>query len=196
MRKLGLVLSLTAMLGLASWATAATSRPTPLSALAGYVINLPAVSTPEVRASPALTDTWQILLPYASRNYLSDGTSTWLGQILDQWSNCGLTRVFGHTLDQNGDLIGDIWVHYWGEGWEGDWARSLWFDFGQGTPWPGDDGNWDGTIDTRPRDGVWHVCVAEGDESWTCISNIVDAVTSSDCISGVQVVRVTFRRQD
>ena len=31
-------------------------------------------------------------------------------------------------------------------------------------------------------------------ESWDCQSNVVNAQTSSDCLTGVQVVWITFRR--
>lgn len=118
----------------------------------------------------------------------------WSGEVTNTLQNCGLTRVFGFTLANNGALAGDIWVHYWADGWEGDWAKSGWTDFGAGTSWQGDEGNWDGTIDTRARDGVWHVCVTAEDESWDCISNIVDAATSSNCETGIQVVHITFRK--
>jgi hypothetical protein len=114
--------------------------------------------------------------------------------ISNQMQNCGLTRVFGFTLASNGALAGDQWVHYWADGWEGDWALSKWTDFGAATTWKGDEGNWDGTIDTRVRDGVWHVCVTDKDDSWTCISNTVDVRTSSDCAAGYQVYHITFRK--
>jgi hypothetical protein len=85
-------------------------------------------------------------------------------------------------------------VHYWADGWNGDWALSEWVDFGAGTSWKGDEGNWDGTIDNTPRDGTWHACVAPEDDSWTCVSNTVDAVTTSDCVGGIQVVHITFTK--
>ncbi|MFN2292113.1 MAG: hypothetical protein ACK2UC_13055 [Anaerolineae bacterium] len=118
----------------------------------------------------------------------------WNGQVDFSLTNCGLTRVFGFTLDRSGGLAGDIWVHYWADGWEGDWAKSSWTDFGAGTSWKGDEGNWDGTIDTMARDGVWHACVVPEDNSWSCISTTVDAATSSNCETGVQVVHITFRQ--
>jgi hypothetical protein len=109
-------------------------------------------------------------------------------------TNCGLTRVFGFTLDRNGGLAGDIWVHYWGDGWNGAWAKSQWTDFGAGTSWKGDEGNWDGTIDTNPRKNVWHVCVVPDQGSWDCVSNTVDAATDWDCESGAQIVHITFKQ--
>ncbi|HFD39889.1 MAG TPA: hypothetical protein ENJ31_08625 [Anaerolineae bacterium] len=118
----------------------------------------------------------------------------WTGTVDFTLQNCGLTRVFGFTLDRNGGLAGDIWVHYWADGWEGAWAKSGWTDFGAGTSWKGDEGNWDGAIDTYARDGVWHVCVVPQEGSWDCISNIVDAATSSDCQSGDQVYHIVFRK--
>ena len=78
----------------------------------------------------------------------------WNGQVSNTFQNCGLTRVFGFTLANNGGLAGDIWVHYWADGWNGAWAKSGWTDFGSGTSWKGDEGNWDGTIDVKARDGV------------------------------------------
>jgi hypothetical protein len=118
----------------------------------------------------------------------------WTGQIVDTFSNCGLTRLFGFVLDQYGDLVGDIWVRYWADGWEGAWARSRWEPFGMNTPWKGDEGNWDGVLDTRPRQELWHVCVVPGEGSWTCLSNEVDAVTSYDCHNNIQIVVIDFQQ--
>ena len=112
----------------------------------------------------------------------------------NQLQNCGLTRVFGFTLAQNGGLAGDIWVHYWADGWEGAWAKSGWTDFGAGTSWKGDEGNWDGTIDVKAREAVWHVCVVPEQSSWSCVSNTVDAPTTYDCVTGFQVYHITFRK--
>lgn len=118
----------------------------------------------------------------------------WSGDVSNTMQNCGLTRLFGFVLDRNRGLAGDIWVHYWADGWEGAWAKSQWTDFGAGTSWQGDEGNWDGTIDNKPRDGVWHVCIVPEDRSWDCISNTVDAKTSFDCNSGPQVIHITFEK--
>jgi hypothetical protein len=118
----------------------------------------------------------------------------WTGQVSNTMQNCGLTRVFGFILDSNGGLAGDQWIHYWADGWDGAWAKSQWTDFGAGTPWKGDEGNWDGTIDNRVREGVWHVCVVSEEKSWPCISNTVDAATSFDCTTGFQVIHITFKK--
>lgn len=118
----------------------------------------------------------------------------WNGTVTNQLQNCGLTRVFGFTLDKAGGLAGDVWVHFWADGWDGDWDKSQWTDFGAGTPWKGDEGNWTGDIDNYPKEGVWHVCVTANDGSWDCISNRVSVQTSSDCNSGYQVYHITFRK--
>jgi hypothetical protein len=137
----------------------------------------------------------RIYLPMVLKGYSAVGPRyPWTGEISATYPNCTLTRVFGFTLDADEELAGDVWVHYWADGWQGAWARSSWTAFGTDTPWTGDEGNWDGVIDNVPRAGVWHVCIAPQDGSATCISNIVDAVTSTDCEAGVQVVAVDFRQ--
>jgi hypothetical protein len=118
----------------------------------------------------------------------------WDGTVTGQLQNCGLTRLFGFTLDSNGGLAGDIWIHYWASGWDGAWAKSLWTDFGAGTTWAGDEGNWDGVIYNAPRDGVWNSCVVPSEGSWDCVSNVVAVESSSDCESGFQVFHITFRK--
>jgi hypothetical protein len=118
----------------------------------------------------------------------------WNGTVTGQLRNCGLTRVFGFTLDRSGGLAGDIWVHYWADGWDGAWAKSQWTDFGAGTSWEGDEGNWDGVIYNAARDGVWHVCVTAAENSWDCISNRVSVQTSTDCNAGYQIYHITFRK--
>jgi hypothetical protein len=118
----------------------------------------------------------------------------WNGQVSNTFVNCGITRLFGFTLASNGALAGDIWVHYWADGWNGAWAKSGWTDFGAGTSWKGDEGNWDGTIDNKARDGVWHACVVPQQNSGDCISNTVDVATSTDCKKGIQAAQITFRQ--
>jgi hypothetical protein len=168
-----------------------TATPTPLPTDTP-VPTAPPTNTPRptARPQPKATNTPRPPTPTPKPS------KPWTGQVTNTMTNCGLTRVFGFTLDRNGGLAGDIWVHYWTDGWEGDWAKSQWTDFGAGTSWKGDEGNWDGTIDTRVREGVWHVCVAPEDGSWDCISNTVDAATTFDCASaaGVNVVHITFRQ--
>jgi hypothetical protein len=85
-------------------------------------------------------------------------------------------------------------VRVWADGWEGAWTKSLWTDFGAGTSWTGDEGNWDGYQYQHPREGVWHVCVVPEDGSQSCQSNTVDAATSFDCNNGVQAVQITFTK--
>lgn len=168
-----------------------TATPTPLPTETP-VPTAPPTNTPRptTRPQPKATNTPRPPTPTPKPS------KPWTGQVTNAMTNCGLTRVFGFTLDRNGGLAGDIWVHYWADGWEGDWAKSQWTDFGAGTSWKGDEGNWDGTIDTRVREAVWHVCVAPEDGSWDCISNTVDAATTYDCASAaaVNVVHITFRQ--
>lgn len=163
----------------------------------------PPTDTPVPTDTPAPTNTPKPPKPKATATPTKKPGPTntpkpsfaWVGQIDNRLQNCGLTRVFGFTLDSGGGLAGDIWVHYWADGWEGAWAKSLWTDFGAGTSWTGDEGNWDGTIDIHPREGVWHVCVVPSQGSWDCISNTVDAATNYDCQAGTQVVHIIFRKQ-
>ena len=117
----------------------------------------------------------------------------WSGQVSNTFPNCGLTRVFGFTLERSGALAGDIWVHYWADGWEGDSAKSGWSDLLVRAP-HGKGMRATGTVPStvRGRDGTWHVCITPEDNSWTCISNTVDATTSSDCETGIQAVHITF----
>jgi hypothetical protein len=173
----------------------ATSTPVPPTDTLAPPTNTPVPPThtpkPTAKPKPKATKT---PTPKPAPTNTPKPQYAWSGAVDFTLTNCGLTRVFGFTLANNGALAGDIWVHYWADGWEGDWAKSQWTDFGAGTSWKGDEGNWDGTIDNRARDGVWHTCVTAQDNSWDCISNIVDAATSSNCEAGVQVVHITFRK--
>lgn len=122
----------------------------------------------------------------------------WRGTIAGTFSNCGWTGVFGHTLDSNGGLAGDIWVHYWADGWEGDWALSSWVE-NAGTAAKGDEKNWDGTFASNyARAGVWYACVAPSDGSWDCISPRMTIVTVAEPCApdsgGIQVAYVVFQK--
>lgn len=121
----------------------------------------------------------------------------WTGQVTSTFDNCGGTRVFGFTRDRNGELAGDVWVHYWADGWPGDWGKSLWTELAPAPPWQGGGGNWDGIIDDdKVRQNIWHVCVVPEEGNWNCISDTVDAATILDCTpgTGVQEVQITFRQ--
>jgi hypothetical protein len=118
----------------------------------------------------------------------------WRGEVTNRFPNCGLTRVFGFTFDQNGGLAGDVWIHGWWEGDAGIWAKSEWTAFGTGTSWQGDEGNWDWVINWYPQAGTWNVCVVPNAGSTNCISDRISVVTDTDCRSGTQVYRITFRR--
>jgi hypothetical protein len=121
----------------------------------------------------------------------------WRGQVVGTFSNCALTRVMGLTLARNGGIAGDIWVHWWAEGWDGAWGRSTW-GVNEGLPGLDDSSNWDGILDTYPKAGTWHVCVVPAEGNWDCISSTVTAETTADPCApesgGVQVVRIVFQQ--
>lgn len=165
----------------------ATPSPEPTETPVPTNTPVPPTNTPRPRATSTPT-------PRPKPTNTPRPQFAWQGQVDFSLQNCGLTRVFGFTLDRSGGLAGDIWVHYWTDGWDGGWALSGWTDFGAGTSWTGDEGNWDGVIDNYAKDGNWHVCVVPQQGSWDCISNTVDAATSSNCESGVQVYHITFRK--
>jgi len=138
--------------------------------------------------------TKMFFLPLVLRNYTPpESQYPWTGYITHRLSNCGLTRLFGFALDSSGGLKGDAWIHVWADAWDGFWIQSQWTNFGAGTPYTEDDGNWDAIIDVGPRAGTWRVCVVPGQGRWDCISNTVDAITSSDCQNGYQVIHITFQ---
>jgi hypothetical protein len=152
------------------------------------------VRLPQLQARVTTTDplTATALLPLAVQGHdYPPPPLPWRGEVTDRYQNCGLTRLFGFTLDQDGELLGDVWVHYWADGWDGAWAKSSWEAFGSGQD---DDGNWDGVLDNRPRSVVWHVCVAPKKNSFDCLSNVVDAETSANCGKGYQVIAIDFRQ--
>ena len=103
----------------------------------------------------------------------------------------------GLTLDRNGGIAGDIWVHFWADGWEGAWARSTW-SVNEGYAGMDDSSNWDGVLATHPKAGTWHICVAPGEGSWDCISTTVTAQTTTEPCNpdsgGIQIVRIVFQQ--
>ncbi len=121
----------------------------------------------------------------------------WRGEVAGTFPNCGYTGIYGHTLDRNGGIAGGIWVHYWTDGWEGDWAQSSWTE-DPGGSWRGDEKNWDGFLANYPRAGTWYVCVVAQEGGWDCISTKMTIQTVAEPCSpqsnGIQVVRIVFRQ--
>jgi len=121
----------------------------------------------------------------------------WRGQVSNTFSNCALTLLMGLTLDRNGGVAGEIWVHYWADGWEGIWTQSSW-SVDEGYEGLDDSKNWDGVLGNYPRDGTWYVCVVPAQGSKNCISPTVTAQTAADPCApdsgGVQIVRIIFQQ--
>jgi hypothetical protein len=121
----------------------------------------------------------------------------WRGQVVNTFSNCALTRIMGLTLDRNGGIAGDIWVHFWADGWDGAWTLSTW-GVNEGYPGLDDSSNWDGVLATYAKSGIWKVCVAPAEGSWDCLSPTVTAETVEiPCTpdsGGVQIVRIVFQQ--
>lgn len=121
----------------------------------------------------------------------------WRGEVAGTFSNCALTQVMGLTLDRNGGVAGDIWIHYWTDGWDGAWAKSSW-TVDKGYAGTGDEKNWDGTIDNYAKPGTWYVCVVPQQGSWDCISPKMTAKTVHEPCTpdsgGIQVVRFVFQQ--
>lgn len=164
-----------------------TASPTPLPSHTP-----PPTAGPTDQPSPTATHT-QVPLP----SNTPEPQFTWTGKVNNTFDNCARTRVFGFAFDRNGVLAGNVWIHFWADGWTGMWTQSSSTEFGTETPLQGDEGNWDGTIDdSRVRQNTWHVCVVPEEGSWDCISNTVDAATTLDCTpgTGVQEVHITFRQ--
>jgi hypothetical protein len=178
-----------------------TPTPTPLPTNTPIVITatstplptntpVPPTNTPKPKPRPTATPTRKPEPSPTPKPQLE-----WSGAILETFSNCGMTRVFGFTLDKAGSLAGDVWVHYWSNDWAGGWVKSLAYDFGASTTWKGDEGNWEGILDKKSaRENTWHVCVVPSQNSTTCISNMIDFATDSHCRNGVQVVWIRFQK--
>ena len=152
------------------------------------------VSTNTPRSRPTTTDT-----PIPAPTNTPKPALAWTGAILNGFANCGVTRVFGFTRGQDDKLIGGVWIHFWGDGENSEisgWSMSEhYLVFGNDTKWEGDEGNWEGILEKRiPREGKWHVCVVPADKSTTCISNIVDVTTDTNCRHGTQVLWLDFRQ--
>jgi hypothetical protein len=121
----------------------------------------------------------------------------WRGQVVNTFPNCGLTQLKGLTLDRNGGIAGDIWVHWWADGWEGAWGRSTWA-VDEGYEGLDDSRNWDGTLENYAKAGTWHVCIVPAEGSWDCRSTTVTVQTAAEPCApdsgGVQIVRIVFQQ--
>jgi hypothetical protein len=103
----------------------------------------------------------------------------------------------GLTLARNGGIAGDIWVHWWADGWDGAWGKSTWW-VNEGFEGLDDSSNWDATLDIYAKPGTWHVCVVPAEGSRDCMSTTVTAQTVSEPCApesgGVQIVRIVFQQ--
>lgn len=103
----------------------------------------------------------------------------------------------GLTLDRNGGVAGDIWVHWWADGWDGAWGKSTWW-VNEGFEGLDDSSNWDAILDTHAKPGTWHVCVVPAEGSRDCISTTVTAQTFSEPCApdsgGIQILRIIFQQ--
>lgn len=187
-----------------------TATPTPLPTNTPIVYTATPTDTPEPTATPVPPTNTPRPTPRPTRRPTPRPTATrarptntprpqfaWTGTPAGTFSNCALTLLMGLTLDRNGGTAGDVWVHYWADGWGGAWAQSSWV-VDEGYEGEGDEKNWDGLLDNYPKAGTWYVCVVPQEGSSNCISNTMTAQTvSQPCTpdsGGVQVVRFVFRK--
>jgi hypothetical protein len=121
----------------------------------------------------------------------------WRGTVIGTYANCGITQVYGYTLDRNGGMAGDIWVHYWADGWNGGYVKSSWVE-DKGASYEGDEKNWDGLLADYARGGTWYVCVVAKEGDWDCISDRMTVQTvETPCApdsGGIQVARIVFQQ--
>ena len=106
----------------------------------------------------------------------TEPTSLWKGKLLATYPNCGSTGLFGKVRSPAGNPIGDVWVHYWADGWDGAWAKSEGDYRGEAA-----DRNWDGLLDIRPKPGHWYAAIVAAEGSREYLSNTVEVDTSGHC---------------
>jgi hypothetical protein len=120
-----------------------------------------------------------------------------MGEIVGASPSCKHTQIEGLTLNRDGGLAPNIWVHYWADNWAGAWAVSK-AEGSVGEPGEVLGRNWDAFITPYPRAGTWYLCVVPGEGNINCISNQLTITTvAAPCDAdsqGVQVVRVVFRQ--
>lgn len=111
------------------------------------------------------------------------------------YANCALTEVYGLTLDSGGGLAGDVWIHWWTDGFNGFWTQSEWVTSGGSEAAKR---NWDGFIKDYPINGTWYVCVVPDDGATNCLSKRMDvAMVAEPCApesGGVQSVQISFQK--
>lgn len=167
-----------------------TATPTPLPSETPVPTAEP-TNTPKPTKKPSKPK------PTATKTKVPQPTSppapryAWSARVDYSLSNCGLTRVYGHTFDRGGvALAGDVWIHLWWPGDPGVWTKSGWNDLGQ---FAGDEHNWGFSLDNYAKPGTWYLCVVPSDGSNQCESDPQFAVTTDgNCESGAQIVHVTF----
>lgn len=171
----------------------ATDTPVPPTSTPVPPTNTPKPPAPTATRRPNTPVPPTVALPTAA----PQPGSPWRGQVVGTFSNCGLTMLMGLTLDRNGGVAGDIWVHWWADGWPGAWGRSTWWVH-EGDPGLDDSRNWDATLAIEAKAGNWYACVVPGEGRTDCISSTVVAQTVSDPCApgsgGAQIVRIVFRQ--
>lgn len=172
-----------------------TATPPPTNTPVPSTVTLPPTTTPVPPTNTPAPPTATLVPP--TNTPPPPPQFPWHGQVANTFSNCALTLVMGLTLDQNGGIAGDVWVHYWADGWEGIWTQSSW-GVDEGYEGLDDSKNWDGVLGNYPRDGTWYVCVAPAQGSWDCISTTVIAQTVADPCTpdsgGAQILRIVFQQ--
>jgi len=172
--------------------TATFTPPPPTDTPAPTDTLIPPTNTPRPKPKPTKAPT-----PIPKPTNTPRPQFAWRGEIAGTFANCAFTGLFGYTLARNGGLAGGIWVHYWTDGWGGDWAESSWVE-DKGEPWEGDEKNWDGFLQPYPAAGTWFACVVEQEGGWNCISDKMTVHTDAEPCApdsgGIQVVCIVFQQ--
>lgn len=112
----------------------------------------------------------------------------YIGQVVQTFTNCGLTQVFGVVLDKNGNPKRGVTIRGW---WEG--GPILITEAGKYVRPETNEAGWDFTVNNKPVPLVFRVEVYRKEDG-ARLSNTVTITTVGTCNPGdINVAKVVFR---
>lgn len=118
----------------------------------------------------------------------AQATGPYSGRVVQTFTNCGLTQVFGTVVDANGNQQSGVNVRLWWPNGETYSAVS-----GQYNPSDTNKNSWDFSLRNGPVANTWYVAIEQG-QGGALLSEPVAVQTSATCNAGdANVVKVEFR---
>ena len=103
-----------------------------------------------------------------------------------------MTKIYGYVYDEFGDPVGGLFVRLWN-----DWGYTAPTQQTDGPSGPNGEGYYEFYLDSKPKEGIWHVAVVDPVDGRLISETASVKTTEGEChadSTGRQVAQLNWTR--